>query len=389
MELDVDLISVLVGLGAGLAAGGLVAYAAASRWKARHGELERHAEAVTVERDKLDVETDSLKTNISQLEARNAKLGAEAEAQQKAFDMAQRNMTSTFEALAGKALKGSTDEFLKVAEQRFKQLQSEGGNDLDKRQEAIAALVKPVQENLSQMREQLTQLEKEREGAYQSLRQQVTAMGEQHQVLRDETRKLTTALRAPKARGAWGELQLKRVVEMAGMLSHVDFHEQTSMETEAGRQQPDMVIRLPGGQRIAVDAKVPLEAFLNAAEHSEEATRESYYAAHANAVAKHVKDLGKKAYWNALDFSPEFVVMFVPGEHYFSIALDHKPELIAEGMEQQVIIATPTTLLALLRAVHFGWRQEQLAESAREIAAQGKVLYDRLGTMAGHVNKVG
>ena len=238
------------------------------------------------------------------------------------------------------------------------------------------------------MREQLTQLEKDRHGAYSELKEQVKSMGEQHQVLREETLKLNNALRNTKHRGNWGELQLRNVVEMAGMLSHVDFSEQSSMESDEGRlQRPDMVVKLPGGQRIAVDAKVPLEAFLKAAEHPEEAAR--YHKEHADAVAKHVKDLGSKGYWKKLDFSPEFVVLFMPGEHYFSIALDHRPNLIQEGMDNHVIIATPTTLLALLRAVHFGWRQESIADNARKIAEQGKVLYDRIGKMAGHLNKVG
>jgi len=331
---------------------------------------------------------DSLQAANTQLEARNAELRAQAEARQQAYEESRKNMTDTFEALAGKALAGSTEKFLQTAEERFKRLTEVSGGDLEKRQEAIAALVKPMQENLGQMREQLTQLEKDRHGAYSELKEQVKSMGEQHQVLREETLKLNNALRNTKHRGNWGELQLRNVVEMAGMLSHVDFSEQSSMESDEGRlQRPDMVVKLPGGQRIAVDAKVPLEAFLKAAEHPEEAAR--YHKEHADAVAKHVKDLGSKGYWKKLDFSPEFVVLFMPGEHYFSIALDHRPNLIQEGMDNHVIIATPTTLLALLRAVHFGWRQESIADNARKIAEQGKVLYDRIGKMAGHLNKVG
>ena len=213
-------------------------------------------------------------------------------------------------------------------------------------------------------------------------------MGEQHKTLREETLKLNNALRNAKQRGNWGELQLRNVVEMAGMLAHVDFEEQTTMENDDGnRQRPDMVVRLPGGQRIAVDAKVPLDAFLRAADDPDNAVR--YHREHAEAVAKHVKELGSKSYWKKLAFSPEFVVLFMPGEHYFSVALAYRSQLIQEGMDNHVIIATPTTLLALLRAVHFGWRQEKIAESARAIAEQGRVLYDRLGTMAGHVNSVG
>lgn len=361
---------------------------AASLVKAMSGGIKARLDYAETERQRLEGEVDSLQAANTQLEARNAELRAQAEARQQAYEESRKNMTDTFEALAGKALAGSTEKFLQTAEERFKRLTEVSGGDLEKRQEAIAALVKPMQENLGQMREQLTQLEKDRHGAYSELKEQVKSMGEQHQVLRDETLKLNNALRNTKHRGNWGELQLRNVVEMAGMLSHVDFSEQSSMESDEGRlQRPDMVVKLPGGQRIAVDAKVPLEAFLKAAEHPEEAAR--YHKEHADAVAKHVKDLGSKGYWKKLDFSPEFVVLFMPGEHYFSIALDHRPNLIQEGMDNHVIIATPTTLLALLRAVHFGWRQESIADNARKIAEQGKVLYDRIGKMAGHLNKVG
>ncbi len=361
---------------------------AASLVKAMSGGIKARLDYAETERQRLEGEVDSLQAANTQLEARNAELRAQAEARQQAYEESRKNMTDTFEALAGKALAGSTEKFLQTAEERFKRLTEVSGGDLEKRQEAIAALVKPMQENLGQMREQLTQLEKDRHGAYSELKEQVKSMGEQHQVLREETLKLNNALRNTKHRGNWGELQLRNVVEMAGMLSHVDFSEQSSMESDEGRlQRPDMVVKLPGGQRIAVDAKVPLEAFLKAAEHPEEAAR--YHKEHADAVAKHVKDLGSKGYWKKLDFSPEFVVLFMPGEHYFSIALDHRPNLIQEGMDNHVIIATPTTLLALLRAVHFGWRQESIADNARKIAEQGKVLYDRIGTMAGHLNKVG
>tara|TARA_X000000368_G_scaffold381719_1_gene338407 strand:- start:5152 stop:6498 length:1347 start_codon:yes stop_codon:yes gene_type:complete len=361
---------------------------AASLVKAMSGGIKARLDYAETERQRLEGEVDSLQAANTQLEARNAELRAQAEARQQAYEESRKNMTDTFEALAGKALAGSTEKFLQTAEERFKRLTEVSGGDLEKRQEAIAALVKPMQENLGQMREQLTQLEKDRHGAYSELKEQVKSMGEQHQVLREETLKLNNALRNTKHRGNWGELQLRNVVEMAGMLSHVDFSEQSSMESDEGRlQRPDMVVKLPGGQRIAVDAKVPLEAFLKAAEHPEEAAR--YHKEHADAVAKHVKDLGSKGYWKKLDFSPEFVVLFMPGEHYFSIALDHRPNLIQEGMDNHVIIATPTTLLALLRAVHFGWRQESIADNARKIAEQGKVLYDRIGKMAGHLNKVG
>ena len=381
MAFAIDPLSIAIGAVLGAIIAALIVQALAGRAKGR-------LELVAAERQRLEGEVDSLQQANTQLEARNAELRAQAEARAQAFEDARKGMADTFEALAGKALAGSTEKFLQTAEERFKRLSEASGGDLEKRQAAIAALVKPMQENLGQMREQLTQLEKDRHGAYAALQEQVKSMGEQHQVLRDETAKLNNALRNTKHRGNWGELQLRNVVEMAGMLAHVDFTEQTSMANDEGRrQQPDMVVKLPGGQRIAVDAKVPLDAFLKAAEHPEDAAR--YHLEHANAVAKHVKDLGSKSYWKNLDYSPEFVVLFMPGEHYFSVALDHRPGLIQEGMDNHVIIATPTTLLALLRAVHFGWRQESIADNARKIAEQGKILYDRLGTMAVHINKVG
>jgi len=363
------------------------------------GRFESQADQITqlhIMLEKSDAETENWRQQSSQAEARLEAARAQMNAEQKAaaerielLQRARQEMSDSFRAVAGEALKQSEERFLTLAEQNFKRLQEGAQGDLAQRQEAIVALVSPVREGLDKMDQQLRAMENVRTGAYHELREELRQMTVQNTALRQETQSLAQALRAPKSRGSWGEMQLRRVVELAGMQAHVDFVTQHSVTSDDQRQQPDMVVKLPGNRCIVVDSKVPLDAFLQAANLADPALREPLYANHARQFAQHVKDLSKKTYWQQFANTPDFVVMFVPGEHYFAVAVEHQPDLIDRAMDQGVIIASPTTLLALLRAVHFGWRQESLADNARKIGDAGQELYERLSVFINHLGNVG
>jgi DNA recombination protein RmuC len=302
---------------------------------------------------------------------------------------ASEELRNAFKAMASDALKSNNSSFLVVAEETLKRFQSQAQGDLEARQKAVADMVAPVRESLSKVDEQIQHLEVARSDAYGELRAQVQSLITTQKELQSETGNLVRALRTPNVRGRWGEIQLRRVVEIAGMLSYCDFAEQETVSTESGRLRPDLVVKLPGGKHVVVDAKTPLQAFLDAFETTDEDARRACLANHARQVRDHMNTLSGKKYWEQFEAAPEFVVMFLPGETFFSAALEQDSGLIEHGVLNRVIPASPTTLIALLKAINYGWNQEKLARNAQQISALGKELHDRLRLLAGHITSVG
>jgi DNA recombination protein RmuC len=374
-------VMLLAGLGVGLALG----RGTAARIGAERDAALADRAGLRAERTDLDARARGAEAEVARLTATLEHERAAATEQQRA----ESRLREAFQALSAEALRHNSEAFVALAEARLKQATSEAKGDLGQRQQAIEGLLAPLRDTLGRVESQIRTVEREREGAYRGLLQQIGTMRQTSEQLRTETAQLVTALRAPQVRGRWGELQLRRVVESAGMIEHCDFDEQETSTTADGVLRPDLVVRLAGGKNVVVDAKVTFVGYLEAVEARDAAVREARLKAHARHLRDHVDRLADKAYWERFDPTPEFVVCFVPAEAFLQAALEQEPALLEHAFERNVVLATPTTLIAMLRTIAYTWRQEALAKNAREVHTLARLLYSRLATMGKHIDGVG
>lgn len=333
-----------------------------------------------------------LRRRVRYLEQENSRLQGEIEVRTGLWQEAEtlrKQFAEQFAHLSNQALDRNSKAFLQLAEQNLKQYQEGAKAELAKREQAIEGMVKPIREALQKTEQQIQQIEKDRKEAFGSLTAQLRAMAETQTNLQAETSNLVQALRRPEVRGQWGELTLKRVVELAGMVEHCDFYEQESATTEGGTTRPDMVVRMPDAREIVVDAKTPLDAYISGIQTADTTERRREMERFARHVRDKVRELAAKSYWSQFTSSPEFVVLFIPGEQFLGAALDVYPELQEEALRQKVILATPNNLVALLKTIAFGWRQQAVAENAERLRQEGTTLYERIVTFTEHLGKVG
>jgi DNA recombination protein RmuC len=389
MNITIVILLTVAGLAIGAATAWLFARSRIGALGERRLELERGLEAAQSRLTQQQSENAAL---LSAKSAAEATLDSERRSTKEKLDLlghASEEMRTQFKVLATAALESSNASFLQLAKGTLEKYQAEAKGELEKREKAVETLIKPISDSLKQVDENVRQLEKSRAEAYGSLTSQVASLLETQRALQSETGNLVKALREPQARGRWGELQLRRCLELAGMLDYCDFLEQVTVTGEDGRRRPDVVVKLPGEKNIVIDSKAPLTAYLAALEATDEPTRKARLVDHARQIRQHIDSLSAKSYWSQFQPTPDFVVLFLPGEVFFRAAMDVDGELIEYAVSSKVMVTSPITLISLLRAVAYGWNQENLAESARKISEAGRQLYDRLCVMTAHVDNLG
>lgn len=357
--------------------------------QATNSELNKQLTAMRTELIELRSRLSATEQRAASAEARLQEAAKNLEEQRGLLDQAKQDLRDAFGELAGQALQRNNSQFLALAEEKFGVLKEGATGELEKRKQAIEELVAPLGEALQEYQQQTTKLKEEQLGQLGSVRTQLDSLMLSEEVLRQETARLVNALKTPHIRGAWGEMTLRRTAELAGMSSHCDFIEQESKTTETGRIRPDMIVKLPAGREIVVDAKVPLSAYLQALEATSDSEREAAFSNHLQQMRLHIAKLSAKQYWDQFPLAPEFVVLFIPNDSFLAAAAERDASLIETSLEKKVVLATPTTFIALLKAIAYGWHQEQVAEHAERISTLGQEFSNRASSLIDHLNELG